>query len=181
MRRTCWSLRFLYNLESNGLHSGQGFITGLGNVRWWQEEAITPAVLELKREGVFDAEVVRPVVRATRSQVWRKEMTTVCVLTESSPANFCLKMNPTHILSLLQHHICTCFYNIFWFSGQLLGPSRAFKKSAFMHTHLERTIKNLCFVPTYRNGQVEWDTVVFCNNWQPSCTIKTPNTLELIA
>lgn len=61
---------FLYNLESNGLHSKEGFIAGPGNVRWWQEEAITPAVLELKCEGVFDAKVVRPIIRATRSQIW---------------------------------------------------------------------------------------------------------------
>lgn len=76
LRRTCWSLRFLYNLESNSLHSDQSFIAGLGNVRWWQEEAVAPTVLELKCEGVFDAEVVRPVIRATRSQVWRIDKVT---------------------------------------------------------------------------------------------------------
>lgn len=73
LRWTPWRLCFLYNLESNGLHSNQSFIAGLGNVRWWQEEAVAPAVLELKREGVFDAKLVRPVIRATRGQVWRTD------------------------------------------------------------------------------------------------------------
>lgn len=72
-RGTCCRLRFLYNLESDGLHGSQSFVARFGNLRRWQEEAVLPAVLELEREGVFNAEVVGPVVRTTRSQVCKAE------------------------------------------------------------------------------------------------------------
>lgn len=70
-RAASWSFHFLYDPASNGLQSCQSFITSLRNVRWWEEKAITPTVLELKCEGVFDAKVIDPVIRSTRSQVWR--------------------------------------------------------------------------------------------------------------
>ncbi len=74
---------FLYDLESDGLHSSQSFIAGLGNVRRWQEEAVMPAVLELECEGVFDAKVVRPVIRTTGSQIWRTDGDTrVCSVSD---------------------------------------------------------------------------------------------------
>lgn len=78
-------MHLLYNLESDGLHGGQSFVAGLGDVRRRQEEAVAPAVLELQREGVFDTGLVRPVVRAARGQVWRTEtnLVCVCVLTEA--------------------------------------------------------------------------------------------------
>lgn len=70
-------MRLLYHPESNGLHGRQSLVAGLGDVRRRQEEAVAPAVLELQREGVLDADVVRPVVGATRSQVWRTEINLV--------------------------------------------------------------------------------------------------------
>lgn len=70
-RAASWSFHFLYDPASNGLQSCQSFITSSRNVRWWEEKAITPTVLELKCEGVFDSKVIDPVIRSTRSQVWR--------------------------------------------------------------------------------------------------------------
>lgn len=77
--RTRRRLRFLDHPESDGLHGRQSLVAGLGDVRRRQEEAVAPAVLELHREGVLDADVVRPVVGAARSQVWGTEMKLVCV------------------------------------------------------------------------------------------------------
>lgn len=62
-------LRLLYNLESDGLQSRQGFVARLRDVRRRQQEAVTPAVLELEREGVLDAQLVRPVVGAAGGQI----------------------------------------------------------------------------------------------------------------
>ncbi len=124
---TSHGLCFLYNLEGDGLHSNQSFIARPWNARRWQEEAITPTVLELKCERVFDAKVVRPVIGSARSQVWRK--------TSDTNVNFiwyiqaiAWKITPTYILSVLQDHTGMCSCNTFWFSRQLLGLSQALKK-----------------------------------------------------
>lgn len=83
MRTAWWISHFLYDPASDGLHSSQSFITGWCNVGGWQEEAILPTVLKLKCKGVFDAEVVSPVIRATGSQVWKTENTLMCKLTHT--------------------------------------------------------------------------------------------------
>lgn len=126
-RAAIWGFHFLYDPTSNGLQSCQSFITSLHNVRWWEEKAITPTVLELKCEGVFDAKVIDPVIRSTRSQVWRTKQYLFIMNILKYMYVYVCKYLHTYILSLLQHHTCMCFCNIFLFSEQLLAPCRALK------------------------------------------------------
>lgn len=139
LRRICFHLCFLHNLQSNSLHSSQSFIAGLGNMRRWQEEAVLPTVLELKCEGVFDAKVVGPIIRTTRSQVWRTEKCQLCVHGEQINQP-CLKQSKP----LLTY--CFCSRTIYVgvsiissdFLGSFLGHLKLLSKSAFKH--VERPI-----------------------------------------
>lgn len=67
-------------------------------MRWRQQEAIPPAILELECEGVLDAEVVCPVVGTSRSQVWRTnvESDINIFLTDSSKDTFSIQ-NKSHL------------------------------------------------------------------------------------
>lgn len=54
--------------------------------------------------------------------------------------HFLFKTSLTYISSLLRNHIDSCSYNIFEFSGQLLGPSQALNRE-HPHNHPDRTLR----------------------------------------
>lgn len=183
LRRLFWRSCFLYNLESNSLHSNQSFIAGLGNLRRWQEEAVLPTVLKLKCERVFDAKVVCPIIRTTRSQVWRTENLSYVWDQLNQP---CLKKKiiktTTYILFLLQNHICRCFYNIFWFSEQLLGPSQACKKkNAFIKTCRKKNCSLSPFRINYRHLH-KFHAEILCGliNWWFCWSVQSTHQLFVV-
>lgn len=74
---TYGTLCFLYNSQSDDFSGKQSFVAGPVDVRGREEETVTSTVLQLEREGVFDAQVVGPVIGTTWSQVWRENDTHV--------------------------------------------------------------------------------------------------------
>lgn len=91
------SLSFLYNLECDGFHSCQRLIAGLGYVRWRQKKTIAAAVLQLKREGVLDSQVVGPVIRAAGSQIWSSKRK-LWFQMQSKGSKFCFELQLTNCL-----------------------------------------------------------------------------------